>query len=161
MILNKKGFTLTELIAVIAILGILALIATPAVLIIRKNVLLNTLDSKISQIKIAAEDYASKYIMEIPSPVTIICNSGEECINDNNSYIENEDCLIVLVRTLVSRGYLVGDKDEKETLTNPIDGSSLNNLRVCVRYNNNEAMSRKVFSYIINEDKITDWDNYK
>ncbi|MGM9878055.1 MAG: type II secretion system protein [Bacilli bacterium] len=160
--MNKKGFTLTELIAVIAILGILALIATPAVLIIRKNVLLNTLDSKISQIKNAAEDYASKYIMEIPSPVTIICNSGEECRDDeNNSYIENEDCLIVLVRTLVSRGYLAGDKDEKEILTNPIDGSSLNNLKVCIRYNNNEAMSRKVFSYIINEDKITDWDNYK
>lgn len=182
--MNKKGFTLTELIAVIAILGILAVIATPAVLLIRKNVLSNTLDSKINQIISAAEDYGSRYIMEIPSYVNENCNDGANCcclrkcndgancslssekFNDGadcylsgKCYLENDDCLIVLVRSLISHGYLAGDSENKEILVNPIDGSSLNSERVCIRYDNNNAMKRKIFAYIVNEDDLRDWNN--
>ncbi len=157
--MNKKGFTLTELIAVIAILAILSVITTPAILLIRKTVLSNSLESKLGQILIAAEDYASKNIMEIPSPVTLTCNSGQECCEGANCYIENEDCLIVLVKTLISQGYLSGDSDNKEILLNPIDNSSLNNEKVCIRYNNNVAINRKIFSYVINKDDITNWDS--
>lgn len=159
--MNKKGFTLTELIAVIAILGILAVIATPAVLLIRKNVLLNTLDSKINQIISAAEDYGSRYIMEIPSYINEEeeCNDGANCCSSGKCYVENDACLIVLVRSLISHGYLAGDSENKEVLVNPIDGSSLNSERVCIRYDNNEAMKRKIFAYIVNEDDLRDWNS--
>lgn len=158
--MNKKGFTLTELIAVIAILGILAVIATPAVLLIRRNVISNTLDSKISQIISAAEDYGSRYIMEIPSYVNKECNDGANCcLSSGKCYVENDDCLIVLVRSLISQGYLAGDSESKEVLVNPIDGSFLNSERVCIRYDNNNAMKRKIFAYIVNEDDLRDWNN--
>lgn len=151
---NNKGFTLIELLAVIALLSILTLLVTPAIFKVRKNVISNTLESKIGQIIIAAEDYASDNIMEIPSPVENTCSSGEAC-----KYAETSDCLIVIVKSLISQGYLIGDKDEKEVLVNPIDGSYLNNEKVCIKYTDNDVMNRKAFAYIINEDKITNWDS--
>lgn len=59
-ILNKKGFTLIELLAVIVILAILMLLATPSVLKIMNNAKSNAADTEVlTLLKAAQTQYAS------------------------------------------------------------------------------------------------------
>lgn len=94
--MNKKGMTLVELIAAIAILGILMVMVSPAVLGIRTMVLNNTLDSKISMIQSAALEYGAKHINEIPNRVEIPAANEIACIcdctNPKGKYDEHTTC---------------------------------------------------------------------
>lgn len=208
--MNKKGMTLVELIAVIAILGILTVMVSPAIMTIRKSVLNNTLDSKIAMIQAAALEYASERINDVPSVVDeantatdipCICDCtrriegvnekgepamivpgrydsvGESCNSLCKSYKESDkssdgsfkitsisgktecaskdvNCLLVTVNQLIDRGYLIGDKDNKELLENPLCSKPLNLETVCIRYNNNDAYNRKLIAYIIGEESL-------
>lgn len=138
--MNKKGFTLVELLAVIALLAILSLITTPAIMVVRNKLLKNSLESKINLILSAAEDYASEHIMQIPS--------------DTENCSDYSCCHIVLVKTLISNGYLVGDSQNKEVLINPLSEESLNYEKVCIRYDNNDVSKRKIISFMLNEDEL-------
>lgn len=62
----KKGFTLVELLAVIVILGLLALIAVPTVTKTIKNYRQNLYDVQLSNIKDAAKTWASEDITRLP-----------------------------------------------------------------------------------------------
>lgn len=57
--MNKKGFTLTELLAVIAIVAIIAVIAVPSIIVIRRNMNSKMLRDKETMIETAAETYAN------------------------------------------------------------------------------------------------------
>ena len=48
--MNKKGVTLIELMAVIAIIGMLAIMITPGVISLRNSVLESAYENKVSQI---------------------------------------------------------------------------------------------------------------
>lgn len=157
--MNKDGFTLVELLAVVAILAILALLVTPAVMAIRQNTLERSLQAKFNQINVAAKDWASDHINLIPSD-TKKCNcegSSDTCITGQYGYydtntVKTNCCYFLKVRNLIEQGYLVGDSgDEKDVLLNPLSKESLNSATVCVRFDNNSAMTRKVVTYIVGE----------
>ncbi len=156
---NKAGFTLVELLAVIAILAILALLVTPAVMAIRQNTLERSLQAKFNQINVAAKDWASDHINLIPSDTTeCVCDgSSDSCITGQYGYYDTDTvktscCYFLKVKILIEQGYLVGDSgDEKEILLNPLSNESLNSATVCVRFDNNSAMTRKVVAYIVGE----------
>jgi prepilin-type N-terminal cleavage/methylation domain-containing protein len=67
--MNKRGFTLIELVAVIVILGVLVVLVSPAIIGMRNNVIRNTLENKLSMISEAAIDFASDNIMDIPKGI--------------------------------------------------------------------------------------------
>ena len=147
--MNNKGMTLVELLAVIAIIAILAVVVTPAVISIRESLLKSTLESKIKNINSAALDYAEEHINEIPSDI------GSDVVDENNiDYDSKSHCLIRYVRVLISEGYIAGDSEEKTSIENPLTGESLNDKEICIRFNNNDAMNRKVITYIIGEDDL-------
>ena len=81
---NKKGFTLTELIGVIVILGIIMTLGVVAYTEIRKNILEKQYNNLISYIETKAASYAD--------------NTGE---------------LTVTVERLLETGYLEGEKEQK------------------------------------------------
>ena len=56
--MNKKGFTLVEIMAVIGLLSIVVVLAVPAIINIRKNILLKEDASQINSIESAAVYYA-------------------------------------------------------------------------------------------------------
>lgn len=146
--MNKRGMTLVELLAVIAIIAMLALIITPAVINIRENLLENTLESKIKNINTAALDYAQEHINELPNHVEN--EVDENTVNKTSS----QDCLIRYVRVLISEGYIAGDSEDKSSITNPVNGESLNDKEICMRFDSNDAMNRKIITYIIGEDEL-------
>lgn len=155
--MKKKGFTLIELVAVIVILGVLAVLVTPAIIGMRNTVVNNTLENKIQLIYDAALDYANDNIMDVPKGVGLDSDGSRRCLEDKSG-IDNEDdictsyCLLVLVKTLIDRGYLVGDSDSRTSIVNPLTGDSLNSKVVCVRYNSEDPLNREMVAYILNED---------
>ena len=146
--MNNKGMTLVELMAVIAIIGLLAVLITPGIIAMRNSVLKNTLKSKITMIDNAAKDYAEEHIMQVPNIVT---KPTDSYVLDKTS---KDDCLIRYVRVLISDGYLSGDSNDKRDLLNPVTGVSLNDEEVCMRYDTNDPLNRKIITYIIGEDGL-------
>ena len=97
---NNKGFTLVELMAVIAVIAIIIGIAVPSYINITKSTNQKMLDNKITEIKTKAEEYASS---------------------------NNVDNTTITVETLIKEGYLEVDNvdtgsNEGEQITNPMGG---------------------------------------
>ncbi len=173
--MDKKGFTLVEIIASIAILGILMVIAGPAVFKIREVVLINSLDSKLSLVKSAAIEFGNDNIMDVPSIKTEdgytaaqvgACNAA--CIDGNGHYEGTptgcpvdastfncrNHCRVVSIKTLIQRGYLAGDDSTKESLINPINDINLNHAEVCITFDSEKALERKLVAYIFGEKNL-------
>ena len=176
--MNNKGMTLIELIAVIAIIAIITLMIAPNIIEMRRQTIESNVDNKVVKIQNAAINYAEDNISSVPNefttPVLKSYSSSDsaDCIDvktfdrlsdtENYSYCENY-CLIVYISSLIEKGYLAGDSDDKTQLIHPLLGTSLNNERVCVRYDtnkvirkveNNETATRKLVAYIVDQEKM-------
>ena len=108
----KKGFTLTEVMVVIAVLSIIILMAIPAYLGITETLKNNQYDNKVKLINTKASEWAS----------------------DNNI---SEDTTITVGR-LVDEGYLdMDDETSKDKrVINPKDGTSMDCYHVDITVNN-------------------------
>ena len=109
--MNKKGFTLTELLAVIAIVAIIAVIAVPSIIAIRKNMNEKMYKDKVTMIESAAETYA---------------NNNPDIFNASTEEY-------ITVGDLVDAGFLEpDDKSTGEVLDPSCEGSdcSMNNINI-------------------------------
>lgn len=140
--MNKKGFTLVELMVSIAIMMILAIMLIPAINSIRKSVLQDVYDTKIEQILSTSKSWGRENLVRIPSHVNKVYTNQKTC---------DSDCACILVRELINEGFLAGDTAGKTEIQNPITKKSMNTMLVCVRYDNNDAFNRKLISYIVEE----------
>lgn len=100
----NKGFTLVELIAVVAILGLLAIITTPAYDSISKNIKTRNYESKKSAIKKQTLAYAEKYLKDK-------IYTGSE----NNKY-----CFTV--EYLIQNGIISSDSEKDEYIEDNLTG---------------------------------------
>lgn len=82
--MNKKGFTLVELLAVIVLLGLIALIAAPAITGIIKQSKDSLSDSQKSSIELSAKNWATDNMSSLPA---------------------DGDCIWVRLSTLQAEGY--------------------------------------------------------
>lgn len=141
--MNNKGFTLIELILVIAIIALLALVFTPNVLgLISKN---NTdaYNKTLDTVKTAAKNYMSNHRYD-------------------DSITSQIDCRNNLVNTIyVSLSDLVASGDLSVIPSNPCKDSSILNFNdtdnVEVKFNCNS----KEFSYFYKTDKELEISNCK
>ena len=165
--MNKKGFTLVELMAVIALLGILVVLVTPSLISLRNNVTNGSLKSKLQTIHSAAIDYAQDRLNLVPSPINASYKLGDKTYNVN--------CLQVKISTLIEEGYLavttaytnkdaneVNDEIETNTtkMYSPVDNKDLTEEFVCVRYDINDVNSRKLIAYVYKECELFTVDSY-
>ena len=139
--MNKKGFTLTELLGVIAILAIIITISVASYSGIQKNILNQQYQNVSNYILTGAEDYAHKNNF-LPT------NNKEQMI------------IYINVDALITRGIISAD-DESGKILNPIDKTEMNNLCIRIDYNsadrnynanfekNNTNCQGKTFPYIV------------
>lgn len=117
--MNKKGFTLIELMAVITILVILSLIIVPLVDRSVKKSKDDMYRIQVENIRLAGEGYFSDHVTSRPS-------MGSYCS--------------VSLAELVSEGYINGD------VVNPKTGQSFGELYVQIK---NVGTSKDVFNYLV------------
>ncbi len=116
--MNKKGFTLTEVIVVIVLISIIIAIAVPSVIAIRNRINSRLLEGKKDTILIAAELYGQ-----------------------DNPHLFNPNEFVVTVGELVEAGYIEKDLelnnsnclDSYGCVINPVDNKSLNDVEILVK----------------------------
>lgn len=120
MMKKQNGFTLVELLAVIALLGILGAIATTSAINISRKLKEDMLCEKLDFIANAAKTYGSDIFDDL----------------SENPDIKKE----VTIRTLVDKGYLKKDQDKEEGfIINPLDDSIMDSIKVQIYRKNNRA----------------------
>lgn len=154
--MKNKGFTIIELLAVIAILGILALLLIPNIIKIRKDYLEKTYDTRIKLIHNAALDWASDNLVNVPVHVSNDYNGSTTVDSNCSKYCQGDTCNYITIGYLIKNNYLsksdtncTGDNAEGNgCMKNPLTNENLNTKKVCVRYNNNDVFNRKLIAYI-------------
>lgn len=101
--MNKKGFTLVEVLAVIGILAIIVVIAVPSIITSRNTTLAKEEQTKIKEIETAASFYAKD---------------------------EGKQSCYITVQNLITKGYLVGNANAK--VVNPKDNTIMNSKKVYI-----------------------------
>ena len=97
----NKGFTLIELIAVISIMGLLAIITTPAYDTISKSIKKENYNSKKNTIKSQTVDYVERYLK-----------------NDAYDGIGESKNLCFSIKYLIRSGIISSDSEEDEYIEN-------------------------------------------
>lgn len=146
--MNKKGFTLVELIAVVVILALISLIVFPAVNSMIKNSKEKAYNVQIDEIINAAKNYLSDLPVCIPE---MDSNSSSEQLDSScDAVTRGEDSTIsyVSVVKLVQKGYIsTEDKlDGKEVVLNPKNVKEALDGYVRVAYNSSN--NRYEYDYI-------------
>lgn len=114
---DKKGFTLVELLAVIALLAIIITIAATSAISISKKLKDDMFCQQVDFISTAAKTYGSDIINQL-----------------------DETGIIVKVKDLVDKGYLKKDQNVPGSyILNPKDDSSMDEVEVRIYLKNHRA----------------------
>ena len=133
----NKGFTLVELIAVVAILGLLAIITTPAYDTISKNIKHTNYESKKNTIKKQTLSYVEKYM--------------KDKVYDGT----NKKYYCFTVEYLIQNGIISSDDEEEEYIENNSTGEKYeDNYEYIKIYYDNEKL--KLIALINGEDGYSD-----
>ena len=116
--MNKRGFTLVELISVIAILGLLAIIVTPAYDSISSNIKQRNYESKKNVLKKETIEYVEKYM------------KNETYDPDRETNVSQTLCFTV--NYLIHNGITSSDNEKQEYIENPITGERFTGNKVII-----------------------------
>ncbi len=117
--MNKKGFTLVEITISIVLILALMLIVVPNLIDMGDGTKKKMYESKVNMALGKAYQYGVEHMDDLTS-----------------------GCTDVTVGTLIDLGYMQGDEEGGYNLINPITGESMNNLILCVYYENSEVRTR-------------------
>lgn len=125
MKLNSKGFTLVEMLAVVALLGLLIGIATPNIMKSQKKAKERLLSSKVKNIEKAA-------VLWGQDNKTSITEYGctDVPTNPSDPYGKSYECYSIQVAALVFNKYMEGD--DGSTVENPVSGENMNQCYISV-----------------------------
>lgn len=121
--MNKKGFTLVELLAVIVILAIIITIAVPSTIAVSNKIKKKMYNTKVDMIMDAAKMYGQDNSSKV--------NSDEDSCNT-----------LVKVSDLLPGGYVKKDDVDNGKVLSPIDNSSMNDLQLCLYKKNNRIYAK-------------------
>lgn len=111
--MNRKGFTLVELIAVITIMSLIAIITTPAYDSISKSIKTRNYESKKNTIKAHTLSYVEKYL--------------KNEVYDGTSTGTKSKTLCFSVNYLIRNGIISSDSETDEYIENNVTGEKYRN----------------------------------
>ena len=117
--MNNKGFTLLEILATIALLGVLVSIAIPSVIYVSNKVKEKTYNTQKDLILLAAEEYAS---------------------GENYKLFNQNDCVIINTKTLLDEGYY----ELKDEIITPEKNENIKDLPIYLKTQNNKYKTKIV-----------------
>lgn len=132
--MNKKGFTLVEVLAVVVILSIILSMATFGVMNIRRNSLQKLVDTKISNL----ESSAIIYGQENQNELTETCNIDE---------IDYDFCKLVNVKYLIENEYYTtneANSENKKDLINNVTNKSMLCDEIQIYKKNNRVYAKAI-----------------
>ena len=120
---KKKGFTLVELLAVIVILGLIAVIAIPNSMQVSDSVKKNLYCKKVDLLLSDAKRFGNDHL-------GVLRKAG-----DQKCYIP------VTVDYLIGKGVIKKEQENKPYITNPYDNSAMDkdDIKIEIYYNNKRA----------------------
>lgn len=133
--MNRKGFTLVELIAVITIMSLIAIITTPAYDSISKSIKTRNYESKKNTIKAHTLNYVERYLK-------------------NEAYDETTSkTLCFSVNYLIRNGIISSDNEKEEYIENNVTGEKYanNTIFVKVKYDINNL---KLVGYTLGDNDM-------
>lgn len=132
--MKNKGFTLVELLAVIIILGLISLVAVPAVSHLLKENKENAYESKKDMLLSQAKMYTKE---------------NRNYLYDSDKTYNGYVCNNITVQELINTGYINESKLKDGKVTDPRDNTSMNNLNIII-YIKSEKPSNAEEKYIGN-----------
>jgi prepilin-type N-terminal cleavage/methylation domain-containing protein len=148
--LNRKGFTLVELLAVIVIIAILSVAAVPAVLTISRNNKNNMFCKKVQTIVRSAQLYGEDVMESIDENEkvddNVLCS-----IKEGNATVATikKQCQFTTVLTLAEMGYVNYEQAGKSKVANevldPRNSQSMLNYKVMVYTVNKRVHAKFVY----------------
>ncbi len=137
--MNKKGFTLVELMAIIVLISIIALIGVTSVVGIRKMMDEKLFEEKLTSALSSAEKWGEDNKNELDKSITI----GDLVVN---GYYESEEGVNLSIYNGYvcgeSKGDIKGYKDDelcKDVVTNNVDNIIINEMKIYVYIKNNRV----------------------
>ena len=132
--MNKKGFTLVEVLAVVVILSIILSMATFGVMNIRRNSLQKLVDTKISNL----ESSAIIYGQENQNELIETCNVDE---------VNYDFCKLVNVKYLIENEYYTTNEvnsENKKDLVNNVTNKSMLCDEIQIYKKNNRVYAKAI-----------------
>ena len=129
MKLNRKGFTLVEVLAVIVILAVIMAIAIPNITSLIEKNKQDNYNTTIESIKNAAQTYLSDYRYEIKLQKEPCQNNYKNVLKINTTSLTSDSKMPI--KELIDRGYLKAKKI-KNTEGQNLD---INNSFITIKYN--------------------------
>ncbi|MCM1052773.1 MAG: prepilin-type N-terminal cleavage/methylation domain-containing protein [Ruminococcus sp.] len=119
-VINKKGFTLVEMLAVVAILAVVTTFAASSAVSVTRKGKESLYCTKLDIIRNEARSFGLNL---------------EKELNNSNEYYNGYKSLTITVDDLVKNGNLSPDKDDY--VLNPVDNSYINDLKIIIYLKNN------------------------
>lgn len=138
--MNRKGFTLVELIAVITIMSLIAIITTPAYDSISKSIKTRNYESKKNTIKAHTLSYVEKYL--------------KNEVYDGTSTGTKSKTLCFSVNYLIRNGIISSDSETDEYIENNVTGEKYRNeIFIKVIY---DTTNLKLVGIVKDDEEIKD-----
>ncbi len=119
---NKKGFTLIEILCVVALLAVITTIASASVINLSKASKENLYCAKLELIESAAKTYSASLIYEL---------------NQSTTYYEGYKSITITINDLIKSGNLSPDKDD--SVLSPLNNEVMNDLEIILYLKNNQV----------------------
>ena len=119
---NKKGFTLIEILCVVALLAVITTIASASVINLSKASKENLYCAKLELIESAAKTYSASLIYEL---------------NQSTTYYEGYKSITITINDLIKSGNLSPDKDD--SVLSPLNNDVMNDLEIILYLKNNQV----------------------